>query len=201
MQCRTSQGQPRHRHALRQDGRKLPRYAPSRCYEDLAQICPQGLVKKDIDPLLVQTLDTRLVGPVPILHEEVGLFTGLFRMEKADRLEILLDVLGKLGEGAGVAALTSGVPIAKAAYDGLGRLLGMSGVEYRFGTRQGFKVGKGLAEPLRSGFIAFTGSAQAGIGQDLRVRGSRLVRSIDRTFVPVRDIDYCLLAIEHTAQR
>jgi hypothetical protein len=162
-------------------------------------------VLKDGKPLPIELFDTLIVGPVPVRAPEIALFVGLFRMKRSDRADILLDVMGELGKGAGLSALTAGLPLAKTVYDGVKRLFGLGDVEFLFGTRLGFQFDQdsGHAPTLSSGYLGYSSLPKTDAGtRPFTVRQRRLVRMTpDGSASQVTDCDYALLAVEHIARR
>jgi len=162
-------------------------------------------VLKDGRPLPIELFDTLVVGPTPVRAPEIGLFVGLFRMKRSDGADILLDVMGELGKGAGLSALTAGLPLAKTVYDGVKRLFGLADVDFLFGTRFGFKFDQdgGEAPTLSSGYLSYSSLPKADAGtKPFAVRERRLKRMTqDGADSQVTDCDYALLSVEHTARR
>ena len=178
-------------------------------YRSLPFVVSQDKLRAQVDKAArsgqdaaIELFDTLVVGPVPVRAPEVGLFVGLFRVQRSDFANLLLDVMGTLGTAAGLTALTAGLPLAKTVYDGVKRVFGINGTDMLVGSRLGFSFAPSTGAPtLTAGPIAYTSLARTGtasppfkVGDDRRLLTARDSESPD-------NCDYALLSVEHAPVR
>lgn len=161
-------------------------------------------VRKEKGAAPIEMYDTLIVGPVPVRATEVGLFVGLFRIQRSDKADMLLDVIGSLGSAAGLSALTAGLPLARTVYDSVKKVFGQGSADQLVGTRLGFSFDANTTAPtLRGGHIAYTSLPRGAAGEHpFELKQGRLARaSASGPTTPVTDCDYALVAVEHSPAR
>jgi hypothetical protein len=150
----------------------------------------------------VEFRNTRVVGPVPYVGDDVSIFLALCRTvtnDVSDHLFKLLDTITKTFDTTGLTRL---VDIAGPLRSGLDDLLGMKNVELRLGHHVTFTEGAGPYE-FRPGYVAHANAAERTFeAATLWVKDGRLVRGeTAQSATPFADADYCLLRIDRVAQR
>lgn len=148
-------------------------------------------------PGYVEYTNMYAVRCAPMKTDNLSLFVGLFRMPYGDLakqvLQIASDLTQQIGGEANPAtmSLTAGLRAAEKVYDGVSGLFGLKGVTPLFGFADGSALTK-------SGYLLVCGpSAKALTDDQLEVVDNRLHIDGKRA----EGVDYCLVAIEHTASR
>jgi hypothetical protein len=149
----------------------------------------------------VEFRNTRVVGPVPYVGDDVSIFLGLCRTvtnDVSDHLFKLLDTITKTFDTTGLTRL---VDIAGPLRSGLSDLLGMKNVELRLGHHVTFTGAAGPYE-FRSGYYAYANAAERTVDPaTLWVKDDRLVRGDTApSATPFADADSCL-RIDRMSQR
>jgi hypothetical protein len=143
---------------------------------------------------LIQMQNVYALRHVPVNADGLSLFCGLFRMAHQDFAAALLDLLAEIGGQLGAA---QGVDVAKAVYRQLSKVVGMDGVEFRFGHLDGSCHVHG------SGYRIFAGQpARPSDVEDLAMVAGRLQhRDASGSCRPVTEFDYCVIALERLQSR
>jgi hypothetical protein len=134
---------------------------------------------------------------VPVNANGLSLFCGIVRVQHQDFAAALLDLVAEIGGQVALPTIGQGVDLAKAVYTRLGKLVGMSGVEYRFGHLDGSCLDHG------AGYRVFAGAPEREpLLDDLSIVEGRLChRNGGKSIRPVTEFDYCVLAVERLETR
>ena len=151
--------------------------------------------------LPVELYNTTILGPIPLVTGQVGIFTAFFRVQQNDYAELLLDILGQMGQTfIGMQALAA-LPMASALYDGVGRLLGMQAEEPRFGSRDELRA-DAQNQLQRSGYLVYSAADERELRSDqLWMRGGRLHVADGQSVHQYTQRDFCVLAVERRSSR
>lgn len=155
---------------------------------------PQGV---DGGRLRVNFRDTLVLGPTPGAGADVALFVGLFQMGIADQLKSAFSILEKLFQ---VVPGPAGnyLKLAEKLADEIAACLGDTNLTCLLGDR--LSLGTGLP---RAGYQVYLRANGVPVVRDQLtvVDGALMQRQAGGSVVPVTDRDYCLVKIEHLAQR
>jgi hypothetical protein len=134
---------------------------------------------------------------VPVNADGLSLFCGLFRVTHHDFAAALLDLLSEIGGQLATPGIGQGAEVAKAVYAQIGKVIGMTGVEFRFGHLDGSFLSRG------SGYRVFAGASEKDCNlDDLAMRKGKLCHLNERGEErPVTEFDYCVIAIERLSSR
>src|SRR5271165_2041917 len=126
----------------------------------------------------------------PVKHDNLSLFVGLFRLPYHDIAQQVLQLAAELTAETGLSpGVPEGLRVAEKVYDRIAGLFGLTSVTPLFSYADGSALGQ-------SGYLLVAGSAlDNATASRLSVTDNRLLLDGRR----VSDLDYCLLAIEHTA--
>jgi hypothetical protein len=157
----------------------------------LLSMMPAGV---DLRKLRVHFKDTLVAGPVPYAGGEVGLFVGLFQSAIDDKRAALFSVFETLFGSIELGMLTPYVKLADKLSEQVLLCLGGADIKCLLAERR--VIGQ-HALPER-GYLAFLSGRDGQIDTaGLEVRDGVL----QRAGVPVQDVDYCLIRVEHLAFR
>lgn len=143
---------------------------------------------------LVQMQNVYALRHVPVNADGLSLFCGLFRVAHQDFAAALLDLLAEIGGQLGGG---QGAEVAKTVYTRLGKIVGMEGVEFRFGQLDGSSLDHG------SGYRIFASQPpRASDLEDLAMVAGRLQhRDARGACRAVTEFDYCVIAVERLQSR
>ena len=127
---------------------------------------------------------------VPMKQDNLSLFVGLFRLPYHDVAQQVLQLAADLTAQTGLApGVPEGLRVVEKVYDRIAGLFGLSVVTPLLSYADGSALD-------RSGYLLVAGSAvDDAIGKRMTVTDNKLFLDGQR----VSGLDYCLLAIEHTA--
>jgi len=159
-------------------------------------------LEKTVKGQSVEYHNTQVAGPIPYRGGGLALFVGLCRVQVSDLVEELFSCLESLVKTLDVPPFSSYLTVAQPLYHGLKGLMGQSEVELRFGHRDNFTDQDGDLQRFRSGYLAFINCPEDAIPvQDLWVKDGRLQKGTRENHEHLTDYDYCLVKIEHLAER
>jgi hypothetical protein len=126
----------------------------------------------------------------PVKQDNLSLFVGLFRLPYHDVAQQILQLAADLTSQTGLApGVPEGLRVAEKVYDRIAGLFGLNIVTPLFSYADGSALGQ-------SGYLLVAGSAlDEPTASRLSVADNKLLLDGRR----VSGLDYCLLAIEHTA--
>jgi hypothetical protein len=159
-------------------------------------------IRPYLDGQYVELRNTRIVGPVPYLGDDVGLFIGLVRVQANDLAARFFKLLETVVKAFDLTNLSRYLEIAEPLGEGLNSLLGMKENELRFGFRDVFTAKDGDSHRFRQGYLACvncTENEQA--PETLWIKEGRLFTGSKDDCQPVAKHDYCLVKIECMEQR
>jgi hypothetical protein len=149
----------------------------------------------------VEFSNTRVVGPVPYMGDDVGLFVGLFRVEVNNLAEKLFGFMEKIISAFDFSKLTSYLKIADLVSDGLTELMGLKQIEMRLGRMDTFAGGS----RFKSGYLAFINCDENIIeegNEPLWVHDGTLMIGSGRDVLrKYSSNDYCLVRVEELSER
>ena len=130
------------------------------------------------------------VSRAPVKQDNLSLFVGLFRLPYHDIAQQVLQLAADLTAQAGLApGVPEGLRVAEKVYDRIAGLFGLNIVTPLFSYADGSALGQ-------SGYLLVAGSAlDDATASRFAVSDNKLLLDGQR----VSGLDYCLLAIEHTA--
>ncbi|HYK90726.1 MAG TPA: hypothetical protein VE398_18280 [Acidobacteriota bacterium] len=179
-------------------------------YQGKKQVVPfivGNQLLKSIDPYVqgenVEFTNTNIAGPIPYLGGDVALYVGLYRAQAGDLSRKLFTLVGGILSSFDATGLSKYLDLAGPLGNGLADLLGMKEVEFRLGKRDEFNGTSGSAAQFKSGYLAYVNVPEAELdGQALYVKDGALHLKRDgRNLERFHDADYCLIRIEHIAER
>jgi hypothetical protein len=145
----------------------------------------------------IQFRDTRVVGPVPYLGDEVAILVALFRIQTADWRKSLFSMVEKLlgaVNGGGVAQYAA---IADKLSDEILECLGMREVECLLAERRAYGSDGVAPVPLMDGYLALLNCAEGAVPAGaLKVVDGQLRDLRSGKPMPFTDCDYCLVRLE-----
>ncbi|MDD2903823.1 MAG: hypothetical protein PHU44_15460 [Syntrophales bacterium] len=146
----------------------------------------------------VELFDTKVVGPIPYIGADVGLFVGLFRSQVSNLAASLFKFAENIVSAFDVTKLSTFLEIARPLSAGLADILGLDEVDYILGQRNDFYDKPNDVRQFREGYLVYINCPEDHSAiKNLRVKDGRLVTGPDKTSVtPFRDFDFCLLRIE-----
>jgi hypothetical protein len=134
-----------------------------------------------------------IVRRVPMKQDNLALFVGLFRMPFTDIARSVLQLAADVSEELGGVAFGAGTRVATKLYDRVAEIFTLSTVQPRFAFLDGMALTK-------SGYWLVSGPLPPTVeAKDFVVEKGRLRLRGTPTAQPPADLDYCLLAIEHSA--
>jgi hypothetical protein len=166
-------------------------------------------IRKILEPLSIpirgdalELQNTRIVGPIPYLGGDVGLFVGLFRAATVDYLSGVFDLLGRLFKAFDATQLTTYLQVSEILVEGLKDMMGLKDVEPYFGIGDQF-VAQRSPKRFRSGFLTYINAPERELAAtNFWVKGGRLYEGDkEKPVKPYDHYDYCLVSIEHLEQR
>jgi hypothetical protein len=159
----------------------------------LLSYLPQGV---DGSRLRVDFRNTLVLGPTPAVGGDVTLFVGLFQMAIGDRLKSAFAILEKLFQV--IPGPVGGyLKLADQLTGEISACLGDSNLKCLLGDRA--VIGSRL--PV-AGYVAYLKANGVPLDKNtLTVVDGQLMQRVGGALEPVADRDYCLVKIEHLAQR
>ena len=156
-------------------------------------------IERYIEGEHVEYRNTRVVGPVPYVGDDVSLFVGLFRAQVSDLSETLFGFLENIVTAFDITTLSTYLDIARPFTVGLAGLLGMKEIEPRICTRDVFNNKPDDFSQFKECYLAYINCPEDSIHPDkLWVKENRLFSGTDKEPTkPVRKHDYCLIKIDH----
>jgi len=134
-----------------------------------------------------------IVRRVPMKQDNLALFVGLFRMPYTDIARSVLQLAADVSEELGGAAFGAGTRVATKLYDRVADIFTLSTVQPRVAFLDGMALTK-------SGYWLVSGPLPPTVdAKDFVVENGRLRLRGDRKAPLPATLDYCLLAIEHSA--
>ncbi|MDT7950036.1 MAG: hypothetical protein RQ966_00885 [Acetobacteraceae bacterium] len=126
----------------------------------------------------------------PVKADNLSLFVGLFRLPYQDMAKQVLQLAADLTSETGILpGAPVGIRVAEKIYDRVSGMFGLTGVKPLFAYANGNALDK-------SGYVLVAGSAlDPAVAARLLVKDDKLLLDGERA----SGLDYCLLAIEHTA--
>lgn len=162
-------------------------------------------IGKYLEGEFVEYYNTRLVGPVPFMGDDVGLFVGLFRTQVTDLAANLFDFVETIVSAFDCGQLTPYLGIAQKLQGGLEKFLQMKEVEYRLGNRDVFVDGQRAPEnpqAFRNGYLVYINCPHDAVPlEQLQVHNGQLSWQEGGQLSRFRQYDYCLIKIEQLAER
>ena len=151
-----------------------------------------GTAAQGVAPIQMQNVYA--LRHVPVNADGLSLFCGLFRVAHQDFAAALFDLLAEIG---GYLTGGQGTDVAKMVYGRLGKIVGMEGVEFRFGQLDGSSLDHGC------GYRIFAGQPpRASDLEDLAMVAGRLQhRDARGACRAVTEFDYCVIAVERLQSR
>ena len=151
----------------------------------------------------VELYDTKIVGPVPYIGGDVGLFVGLFRSEVSNLAASLFKFAENIVSAFDVTKLSSFLEIARPLSAGLADLLGLKEVKYLLGRRDDFFDKPNDVRQFREGYLVYINCPEDHEAvRNLWVRDGRLVTGPTKGLLePFRQFDFCLLRLERLDAR
>lgn len=151
----------------------------------------------------VELYDTKIMGPIPYLGDDVGLFVGLFRSQVSNLAASLFKFAENIVSAFDVTKFSSFLNIARPLSTGLADLLGLKEVEYLLGRRDDFSDKPKNVRQFREGYLVYINCPENDPAvKNLWVRDGRLVTGPDeKNLKPFRDFDFCLVHLEHLETR
>jgi hypothetical protein len=144
------------------------------------------------EPGHVQFTNIPVVQRAPMKHDNLALFIGLFRMPYSDIAHSVLQLAADVSEELGGKAIGSVAGVATKLYDRVTEMFSLKTVEPRFAFLDGMALSQ-------SGYVLVSGPLPAGTkGSDFVVEQNRLRLRADKQAPLPADLDYCVLAMEHT---
>jgi hypothetical protein len=149
----------------------------------------------------IQFRDTRIVGPVPYLGDEVALLVALFRIQVDDWRKSLFSMIEKVLGVVNVGGIAQYAAIADKLSDDILKCLGMAEVECRLAERRVF--GDASAPTLVDGYLALLDCPESdtGVRDALKVIEGRLHDTRSGKPLPFTECDYCLVRLEQLDTR
>ena len=146
----------------------------------------------------IQFRDTRIVGPVPYLGDEVALLVALFRIQVDDWRKSLFSIIEKVLGAVNVGGIAQYAAIADKLSDDILKCLGMAEVECRLAERRVFG-----APALVDGYLALLDwpESDMGVRDALKVIEGRLHDTRSGKPLPFTECDYCLVRLEQLDTR
>ena len=159
-------------------------------------------IRPYLDGQYVELRNTRILGPVPYVGDDVGLFVGLVRVQASDLATRFFNLLEKVVKAFDLTSLSRYLEIAKPLGEGLNSFLGMKENELRFGFRDVFTAEEGDAHCFRQGYLACVNCAEnEQTPEFLWIKEGRLFTGTRDDCRPAAEHDYCLVKIECLEQR
>lgn len=151
----------------------------------------------------IEYLNTRVVGPVPYLGQEVSLFLGLFGLPAQNVAKGAFDFAEGLLKVFKISPLGDYLKIAKTVEKGISGILGLNQARMQLGNWTEFTSLDQDYFQFRPGYLAYVnGSLDQQEKDSLWVREGRLCKGNDRdTLDPFADRDYCLVRITGVSKR
>jgi hypothetical protein len=151
----------------------------------------------------VELYDTKIVGPIPYIGDDVGLFVGLFRSEVSNLAASLFKFAENIVSAFDVTKLSSFLEIARPLSAGLADLLGLKEVKYLLGRRDDFFDKPNDVRQFREGYLVYINCPEDHEAvRNLWVRDGRLVTGPTKDILkPFRQFDFCLLRLERLDER
>jgi hypothetical protein len=158
---------------------------------------------QDLKKEYVELYDTKVVGPIPYIGSDVGLFVGLFRSRVSNLAASLFKFAENLVSAFDVSKLSTFLDIARPLSASLADLLGLKEMEYLLGRRDDFSDKPNAVNQFREGFLVYVNCPENHPAvKNLWVRDRRLVTGRDQNKAkPFRDFDFCLVHLEHLETR
>lgn len=158
-----------------------------------------GIAAANLDKTRVRFHDTRVLGPVPYVGGQVGVFAGLFRTVIKDQRKALFSVFEKIMGTPIAAGLGPYVQLADKISDELMGMLGMSDVECIVAERNVYGTS---VRTLANGYLAILDCEQQALeGRELEIVGGGLHVRTSTGSQPMDLCNYCLLRLETTLTR
>lgn len=152
-----------------------------------------------LDKIRVRFKDTRVVGPVPYLGDEVALFVGLFSSTIRDNKAALFAVFEKLFGAVDAGTLSSCLKLADKLSDELFKSLGHSDTECVLAERNVYGTAR---QPLRDGYAAMLNCESRDLDPStLHVMEGMLHTKQGAKLQPFAQCDYCLVKTETSETR
>jgi len=153
----------------------------------------------------IEFLNTRVVGPIPYVGDDVALFVGLFRVKVADLFKNLFSFLENILSSFDATQLSKYIDIAGICSSGLASLLGIKEMDLRIGNRDVFTSKPNDPKRFKECYLAYINCADGSLGPDklwIRDDSPCLFTGSDKnTAKPLRDYDYCLVRIDKLEKR
>lgn len=151
----------------------------------------------------VELYDTKIVGPVPYIGDDVGLFVGLFRSQVSNLAASLFKFAENIVSAFDVSKLSTFLDIARPLSTGLADLLGLKEVEYLLGRRDDFSDKPKDVRQFREGYLVYVNCPENHSAvKNLWVQDGRLFSGLDReNLESFRDFDFCLIHLKHLDTR
>src|SRR5271165_169358 len=124
-------------------------------------------IRPYLDGQYVELRNTRIVGPVPYLGDDVGLFIGLVRVQANDLASKFFKLLETIVKAFDLTSLSRYLEIAEPLGEGLNSLLGMKENELRFGFRDVFTAKDGDSHRFRQGYLACVNCTEQDLSPDI----------------------------------
>jgi hypothetical protein len=150
----------------------------------------------------IQFRDTRIVGPVPYLGDQVKVLVALFRIQNADWRKSLFSMIEKLLGAVSAGGIGPYAAIADKLSGEILECLGMREVECLIAERREYGSDGVAPVPLMDGYLALLNCAEEAVPSGaLKVIDGQLrdVRSGKPS--PFTDCDYCLVRLERLESR
>jgi hypothetical protein len=146
--------------------------------------------------------DTRIVGPVPYLGDELGILVALFKVPSSDGRKALLSIIEKVLGVVGYGSLAQYVAMADKLGDEVFACLNVGQVDCLLAERRVYGGGRGATVPLTDGYLALVNCPEGEFRQDaLRVVDGRLCELRSGRPEPISQYDHCLMRIEGLESR
>lgn len=151
----------------------------------------------------VELYDTKIVGPIPYLGSDVGLFVGLFRSQVSNLAASLFRFAENIVSAFDVTKLSSFLDIARPLSTGLADLLGLKEVQYLLGRRDDFWDKPNDIRQFREGYLVYINCPEDDPAvKNIWVQDGRLVTGPDKNNLkPFRAFDFCLVHLDHLDTR
>lgn len=151
----------------------------------------------------VELYDTRVLGPVPYIGDDVGLFVGLFRSEVSNLAASLFKFAENIINAFDITRISTLLDIARPLSSGLADLLKLKEVEYLLGRRDDFSDTSKDDNQFRESYLVYVNCPENDpAAKDLWVQDGRLFTGPAKNKLkPFRDFDFCLIHIERLDTR
>lgn len=150
--------------------------------------------------LRMRLRNTMVVGPTPYVGGDVALFVGLFKSVIADRRKEAFGIFEQLFSKIDVLGFSQYLNIANKLSETIFSCLGAADIECVLAERR--VLIQGEMPSSRTYLILLSSTDKQPVDtQGLSMHGDELIRKSGTREAPPEDLDFCVLSIEHIAQR